>query len=90
MPAILAIAYASFVGSKGPVSSALSLMGCAAVFRVYAGGAKEQQPRYPRGHGSVEQVDLDLEVFGQEISGIGAVGHDAADPGRSVDDDLRS
>ena len=64
MPAILAIAYASFVGSNGPVSSALSLIGCGAIFRVYAGGAKEQQPRYSRGHGSVEQVDLDLEVFG--------------------------
>ena len=32
MPAILAIAYALFVGSRGPVSSALSSMGCAAYF----------------------------------------------------------
>ncbi len=32
MPAILAIAYASLVGSRGPVSKALSLIGCAAYF----------------------------------------------------------
>lgn len=30
MPATLAIAHASFVGSRGPVSSALTLMGCGA------------------------------------------------------------
>ncbi|COY09490.1 Uncharacterised protein [Mycobacterium tuberculosis] len=32
MPAILAIAYASLVGSNGPVSSALSGIGCGASF----------------------------------------------------------
>ena len=32
MPAIFAIAYASFVSSSGPVSSASSRMGCGASF----------------------------------------------------------
>src|SRR5277367_2217277 len=31
--------------------------------RVNAGGAKKQQPRYPGGYSSVEQVDLDLQVL---------------------------
>ncbi len=58
-------------------------------FRVDARRAQEQQPRHPRRHGGIQQVDLDLEVFRQEIGRVGVVGQDAADPGRRVDDDLR-
>ena len=86
MPAILAMAYHSLVGSSGPVSSASSRIGCGASLRIDAARAQEQQALDAGAVRGLDDVGLDHQVVVEEVGRIGVVGQDAADLGRREDD----
>ena len=70
MPAILAMAYHSLVGSSGPVSSASSRIGCGRQLGIDAGRAEEQQLLDAGAVGGMDDVRLDHQVVVEEIGGI--------------------
>ena len=57
--------------------------------RIDARGSEEEEPLDAVLEGGVHHVDLDLQVLGQEVDGVGVVRHDAADLGRREHDVTR-
>ena len=87
MPAILAIAYHSLVGSSGPVSSASSRDR----LRRELADRCSDEPRNssfstPAALRRVDDVGLDHQVVVEEVGRVGVVGEDAADLGRGEED----
>ena len=79
MPAILAIAYHSLVGSSGPVSSASSVDRLRRELGIDAGRAEEQQPVDARAVRRLDHVRFDHQVVVEKLGGMRVVGENAAD-----------
>ena len=82
MPAILAIAYGSLVGSSPPRHQVIFLDGLLRQARIDAGRAEEQQLPHAGAPGFVDDVGFHQQVVVDEVGRIGIVGVDAADLGR--------
>ena len=79
MPAILAIAYHSLVGSSGPVSSCSSVIGCVGIAGIDARRTQVQQLRRVELVSRVHHGAVDHHVVVDELRRSRAVGHDSAD-----------
>ena len=66
-------------GFQVPGEEVILLQRLRGQLRVDAGGPQEQDPLHPVLQGGVEDVDLDPQVLGQEVHGVGVVGQDPAD-----------
>ena len=89
MPAILATAYASLVGSSGPVSRYSSLIGCGQLARVDARAAEIEQLLHAVHVGRVHHGRVDQHVVVDELGRARRVRHDAADRAGGEHDVLR-
>ena len=78
MPAILARAYHSLVGSSGPVSSASSVIGCGASFGIDAGRTQEQQLFHACLVRGMDDGGFDRQIVETGIRPASVVGDDAA------------
>ena len=90
MPAILAIAYHSLVGSSGPGQQRLFLDRLRRKFRIDAGRAEKHQAVDAGEVRGMNDIGLDCQIVVNEIGGEGVVGIDAADLGGGKDDGVRT
>ena len=79
MPAILATAYASLVGSSGPVCRCIFLDRLLGVLGIDAGAPEEHHLLHARTMRAVDHTVLDEQIVADEVCGLGVVGHDPAD-----------
>ena len=86
MPAILAMAYGSLVGSSGAGEEMLLFHGLRRELRIDAGGAEEQELFDAVAPGRIDDVEFDGEIVAEEIGRIGGVGQNAADFGGGEED----
>ena len=73
-------------GFKRPGEQVLLPDGLRAEPGIDAGGAEEEQALDAGVAAGLDDVGLQDEVVADEVGGVGAVGHDAADPGRGEKD----
>ena len=79
IPAILATAYHSLVGSSGPVSRDASAHGLRGEFRINAGRSQKLELLHARVIRGVDNVDLDGEIIVEKLRRTHAIGENSTD-----------